>query len=430
MQGRNEEGVKIVTAPGSIGASKPFDAIADARRKRLGGILLASISPPAISKRSTHDLVTAAIALQLDNNRPVLKTSALWQDSHKQLSNKASGVPVMTDAAGSSNLAHTILLLHNGHLNSTQINTQKLLSISPMNRNAIGEEVQMFLSANTSSDNTLAFSSWPLRPYTSFLALPAALGLFESFLLPTSPHSALGRPFFIDWVCEQTPRLTLVTCNSFRVENRQAYIKPGICAWEREPCVLLAVSVIVIFDAALVAILTNHHNPRRQSIRKTALPGPTAAQHPIALSLATISPNLSANALCNAIAIHLTHRSCPSTRLRSDGRESILNGTTSAVPTAARKSQVSDGMQSKVVLGPHGRLRDMIAMNIRKNHSPGTREAPTAANLYPAKPKQSARAAQIYLCRPNPFQHPRAWHPRHHFHSGLPNSQRLSYLAA
>ncbi|KAH6916436.1 calcium-activated chloride channel-domain-containing protein [Coprinopsis sp. MPI-PUGE-AT-0042] len=340
---------------------------------------------------------------------------------HSYISSTPSdgGLGISSDSSD-WDLVHSMFPLHNRQFNSAWVKTWKPRNITSMSLSSIREEF----------GDALAYYFGFLSSYTSFLAFPAALGVFAHyFLLPFSPAYsiliALWATFFIEWwrVREQTLGLRFGTRNSFRVEKRRAQYKPGLSWWQREFRMLLTVPVIVAFGATLVAILTATFVFEAFITHLYQGPGQQLIGFSPTIVFVLFVPRFLA--LYNAIAIRLTdwenhaHQSTyansmtlkmfalgalvsysgislsafvyvpfgegvmhavqtllfkPSTATETGLRalvKSVLNGTASAVPTGAEKSVASDGMQSKTAPGPHGGLWDMNVMNARKKLNPG-----------------------------------------------------------
>lgn len=102
-----------------------------------------------------------------------------------------------------------------------------------------------------------------LSSYTSFLVVPAILGLAGHFLLP--PYSpvysillSLWSITFVEWwrIHERILSLRYGTRGSFKVEKERIQYKPGMSWWVGELRVLASVPVIILFAGLLSAILT------------------------------------------------------------------------------------------------------------------------------------------------------------------------------
>lgn len=102
-----------------------------------------------------------------------------------------------------------------------------------------------------------------LSSYTSFLAVPAILGLTAHFLLP--PYSpiysiliSIWSIAFVEWwrIHERILSLRFGTRGSFKVEKRRIQYKPGMSWWVGELRVLASIPVIILFAGLLSAILT------------------------------------------------------------------------------------------------------------------------------------------------------------------------------
>ena len=102
-----------------------------------------------------------------------------------------------------------------------------------------------------------------LSSYTSFLIVPAILGLIAHFLFP--PYApiysillCIWSMAFVEWwrIHERILSLRFGTRGSFRVEKRRVQYKPGMAWWGRELRVLASVPVIILFAGLLSAILT------------------------------------------------------------------------------------------------------------------------------------------------------------------------------
>jgi anoctamin-10 len=102
-----------------------------------------------------------------------------------------------------------------------------------------------------------------LSSYTSFLVVPAILGLSAHFFLPPySPVYSISLSIwsiaFVEWwrIHERILSLRFGTRGSFRVEKDRIQYTPGMSWWLGELRVLASIPVIILFAGVLSAILT------------------------------------------------------------------------------------------------------------------------------------------------------------------------------
>ncbi|KAF8817614.1 DUF590-domain-containing protein [Phlegmacium glaucopus] len=165
---------------------------------------------------------------------------------------KDGGLGISPDAP-EWDLVESIFPLHDREFNENWIRAWK-----PRNQASI----QLEKIRDQFGDSIALYFAF-LSSYTSFLVVPAILGLTAHFLFP--PYApiysillSIWSIAFVEWwrVHERILSLRFGTRGSFRVEKRRIQHKPGMSWWARELRVLASVPIIILFTGLLSAILT------------------------------------------------------------------------------------------------------------------------------------------------------------------------------
>ena len=172
--------------------------------------------------------------------------------SHITSSPKDGGLGISPDAP-EWDLIESIFPLHDREFNEHWIRAWK-----PRNKISIALD-----KIRDQFGDSIALYFAFLSSYTSFLVVPAILGLAAHFFLPPySPIYSISLSIwsitFVEWwrIHERILSLRFGTRGSFRVEKARIQYKPGMSWWVGELRVLASVPVIILFAGLLSAILT------------------------------------------------------------------------------------------------------------------------------------------------------------------------------